>query len=130
MYDNAMSERTSHALIFLTTICTVASQLLLKRGLSSAAGLAATDKIAFLAFAAMSPYVLASLTLQVIGYVSWFFVITQVKLAVAVAIAGSLVYVLMALAAWCLFEERLSTIQWLGIGLITVGVLCMAHIGK
>jgi len=105
----------------------VISQLLLKRGLSGASSLATTDKIAFLLFAATSPYVLASMTVQVIGYVAWFFVVTRVKLAVAFAIAGSVVYVLMALMAWSVFGERLTAIQWAGVAFISVGVLCMAR---
>jgi drug/metabolite transporter (DMT)-like permease len=114
-------------LILVVTLNTVVSMLLLKRAV---AAIGAPDGLAdlprFFLAAAASPLVYASLVLQVVGYACWMVVISQEKLGIAVAISGSLFYVLTALAAWLLYGEALGSLQWAGIALITVGVLCVS----
>jgi drug/metabolite transporter (DMT)-like permease len=53
-------------------------------------------------------------------------VVTREKLGVAVAFTGASFYVLMALSAWYFYGETLSALQGVGIGLIVLGVVCMA----
>jgi len=81
----------------------------------------------FVVHAALTPWVWAALVLQVLGYVVWFFVITQEKLGVAFAISGSGFYLIMAVFSWILFDEHLSAVQWGGIVLISLGVLALAR---
>ena len=117
-------------LIVIVTLNSVASQLLLKRAVAdigSPASLAALPQ--FFRAAAASPPVYASLVLQVIGYAVWMIVISREKLGVAVAVLGSGFYVLIALVAWLLFDEQLTRLQWLGIAMITLGILCMMTSG-
>jgi drug/metabolite transporter (DMT)-like permease len=116
----------TYLLILVTTLCTVGSQLLLKHGLRGMAAIASADKLAFLLRVATSPWVAAALALQVTGYVVWFFVITREKLGIAFALSGSFFYLVMALLSWVIFGERLTTLQWAGLGTITVGVLLLA----
>jgi len=114
-------------LIVIVTLNTVASMLLLKRAVAligTPSGL--SDLPRFFIGAATSPLVYASLVLQVFGYACWMIVITQEKLGVAVAISGSGFYLLMALASWLVYGETLTRLQWLGLALITIGVLCVA----
>lgn len=113
-------------LILFTTACTIAGQLMLKHGIAGFAHLAATDRLAFLARVAASPWVAGALALQVAAYVAWFFVIAGERLGVAFALSGASFYALTALAAWWLFDERLSPAQWLGLLTITVGVALLA----
>ena len=117
----------TYALILFTTLCTIGSQLLLKHGLRGLAALAIADKTHFLLRVATSPWVAAALTLQVTGYVVWFFVITREKLGVAFALQGSMFYLVMALTSWLVFGERLTPLQWAGIGTITFGVALLAR---
>ena len=117
----------TRALILIVTLNTVVSMLLLKRAVAAiGAPEGFSDLLRFFLGAAASPLVYASLVLQVIGYAIWMVVISQEKLGIAVAISGSLFYVLTALAAWMVYGESLVPVQWVGIVLITLGVLCVS----
>lgn len=114
-------------LILVVTINAVISQLLLRRALTeigSPRGLAAIPR--FIGSAALSPWVYASLVLQVLGYVLWMIVISKEKLGVATASIGAGFYVLMAFSAWVIYGETLSGLQWIGIFLVTIGVVCVS----
>lgn len=114
-------------LILVVSANTVFSMLLLKTAVARIGpprGLSTLP--AFFLDMALSPLVYASLALQIIGYALWMLVIAQERLGVAVALSGASFYVLTALLAWWLFGEGLEAAQWLGIVLITGGVLCMA----
>lgn len=112
-----------YLLVLITTLCTIAGQLILKRAVTGLKPLLQAGPIEFLFGAATSPLVIAALSLQVLGYVAWLFVLSKEKLSVAFALSGSSFYLLMALASWYFFDERLSAGQWLGLLLISVGVV-------
>lgn len=113
-------------LIFLVSVCTIGSQLILKNGIGHISPILKQDGIvAFLGAAIFSPWVIGALCLQVLGYVLWFFVLTQARLSVAFAISGSFFYLLMAGASWLVFSERLNGWQWLGLIMISLGVLIL-----
>lgn len=116
-------------LITTTTLCTIAAQLLLKRAVNGPSMSAALSQgpLAFVMSAAFNPLVLTALTMQVFGYIVWFFVLTRERLAVAFAISGSTFYILMALAAMYFYGERMGTWQWAGIVLISIGVLLVTR---
>ncbi len=113
----------SYALILFTTLCTICGQLILKQGATELKPLLADGPVAFLLGAATSPVVYAALALQVAGYLAWLFVLTRESLSVAFALSGSSFYLLMALASWWFFDERLISAQWLGLGFISIGVV-------
>lgn len=111
-------------LISLVTLITIGSQLILKRGISDISIILRQDgALAFIWSAATSPTVIAALALQGIGYIVWWFVISQERLSIAFAVSGSFFYLTMAGASWLIYGERLNTQQWVGISLITIGVL-------
>lgn len=111
-------------LILLVSSCTVGSQLILKTGINQIAPVLRQDGIiSFLLSAAMSPWVIGAICIQVCGYVLWFFVLTQSRLSLAFAISGSFFYLLVAGASWLVFSEKLNLWQWLGLAMISVGVL-------
>ncbi len=114
---------TVYLLVLVTTLCTIGGQLILKRAMVTLRPLQSQGIIEFLIGAAVSPLVWAALVLQILGYVAWMFVISREKLSVAFALSGSTFYLLMALASWYFFHERLGTAQWLGLALISVGVV-------
>ena len=110
-------------LIFIVSSCTIGSQLILKHGINGITPIFRSRGIVpFIWAAATSPWVIASLVVQAIGYVVWFIVLTQERLSVAFAISGSFFYLLMAFASWLVFNERLNRWQWLGLFLISAGV--------
>jgi drug/metabolite transporter (DMT)-like permease len=118
----------TYLMIATTTLCTLAAQLILKRAVNSPAMRAelADGPLQFILGAAVHPLVWLALVLQVLGYVVWFFVLTREKLAVSFALSGAMIYILTALLAWGFYGERLSAQQWLGIALISAGVLFVA----
>jgi drug/metabolite transporter (DMT)-like permease len=113
-------------LLILISINTVASQLLVKKGVTVLGGIkTASDFPHMIASAITSPWIIVSIFLQIVGYLMWFLVVTREKLGVAVAITGSSFYVLMALSAWYFYGETLTALQWIGISLIIAGVICV-----
>jgi drug/metabolite transporter (DMT)-like permease len=111
------------------TVNAVVSQLLLRRA-TLGLGRAPTSVSAipqFVAQAALSPWIYASVVLQVLGYVLWLVIVAREKLGVATATIGAGFYALMALSAWLIYGEALSALQWLGIFLVTCGVVCISQ---
>jgi drug/metabolite transporter (DMT)-like permease len=114
-------------LLAAVTVNAVISQLLLRRALNqlgSPSSLAALPR--FIGDAAGSPWVYASVALQILGYVLWMLVVSRAKLGVATASIGAGFYMLMALSAWLVYGETLSLLQWMGIILVTLGVVCIS----
>lgn len=115
-------------LILVVTLCTIGSQLLLKRSVGDIAVVLRESGIGgFLVAAATSPGVIGALAIQGAGYVVWMFVLLRSQLSVAFAISGSFFYLLMAAASWLFFGERLSLVQWGGLVLISAGVLMVTQ---
>jgi drug/metabolite transporter (DMT)-like permease len=113
-------------LIAAVTANSVVGQLILKYALGRLGGPAAMENLpGFALKAATSPLIYASLAVQALGYLLWMLLISRVKLGVATAGVGASFYVCMAIAAGVIFGESLSYLQWVGIGLVTVGVTCI-----
>lgn len=111
------------------TVNAVISQLLLRRATNALGG--APARLAalpgFIGQAALSPWIYASVVLQILGYVLWLVIVSREKLGVATASIGAGFYMLMALSAWLIYGETLSPLQWVGIALVTSGVVCMSQ---
>jgi drug/metabolite transporter (DMT)-like permease len=109
------------------TLNAVISQLLLRRALN---GLGSPESLyslpRFVVNAALSPWIYASVALQILGYILWMLVVSREKLGVATATIGAGFYALMALSAWIIYGESLSSFQWIGIVLVTLGVICIS----
>jgi drug/metabolite transporter (DMT)-like permease len=114
-------------LLGVFTINAVISQLALRRalnGLGSPSGLPGLSR--FIGAAALSPWIYASVALQILSYVIWMLIVSREKLGVATASVGAGFYILMALSAWLIYGETLSALQWTGIVLVTLGVACIS----
>jgi drug/metabolite transporter (DMT)-like permease len=114
-------------LLVAFTVNTVISQLVLRRALntlSTPANLSGLPR--FIGDAALSPWIYTSVTLQILSYVLWMLIVSREKLGVATASAGAGFYILMALSAWLVYGETLSPVQWTGIVLVTLGVVCIS----
>ena len=113
-------------LIIAVTLNAVLGQLMLKYAVIGLGGSAAVSNLpAFILSAAKSPLVYVSIAIQGFGYLLWMMLIARMKLGLASASVGAGFYVCMALAAWGVYGESLSRLQWLGLGLITLGVSCI-----
>jgi multidrug transporter EmrE-like cation transporter len=113
-------------LIIAITLNAVLGQLILKYALVGL-GIAPTlnNLPAFVLSAAKSPVIYLSLAVQALGYLLWMMLIARMKLGVASATCGAGFYVCLALAAWGVYGESLSYLQWLGLGLVASGVICI-----
>jgi drug/metabolite transporter (DMT)-like permease len=115
-------------LLVLFTVNTVISQLVLRRALnelgSPVAALSGLPR--FIGNAALSPWIYTSVALQILSYVMWMLIVSREKLGVATASVGAGFYILMALSAWLIYGETLSSLQWTGIVLVTLGVVCIS----
>jgi drug/metabolite transporter (DMT)-like permease len=114
-------------LLVAFTVNTVISQLVLRRALN-ALGTPAnlSGLLRFIGNAALSPWIYTSITLQILSYVLWMLIVSREKLGVATASVGAGFYILMALSAWLVYGETLSLVQWTGIVLVTLGVICIS----
>lgn len=111
-------------LVFIVTLITIGSQLILKKGIGHVVPILREEgALAFIWSAATSPLVICALALQSLGYVVWWFVISQERLSIAFAISGSFFYLVMAAASWYFYQEKLNPQQWAGLLFITIGVL-------
>jgi multidrug transporter EmrE-like cation transporter len=110
-------------LILSVSTATVISQLILKKGvgeLSSASGFFDLARLAI-----CSPLVILSLCLQGFSFFLWVAVLSKANLGYAFGISGAFFYILLPLLSWLIFGERLGPVQWGGLVLITLGVVCV-----
>jgi drug/metabolite transporter (DMT)-like permease len=114
-------------LIVAVTINAVLGQLILKHAIRMLGGRGAlTSTWKFISDAAASPWIYASVVVQGLGYVLWMILVSREKIGVATASVGAGFYILMPLCAWAIYGESLTTVQWFGISLITIGVTCVS----
>lgn len=118
-------------MIVFVTCSTLGSQLLVKRAVTL---IAQRDPVPqgfqWLIAACLSPEIIAAIAIQGVGFLTWVVVVSRVKLGVAFAISGSFFYLLIALSSWWLYGERLASLQWIGLMLVSAGVLMMTLTGK
>ncbi len=118
-------------MIVYVTCSTLASQFLVKYAVTQVAARNPVPKgFDWLLAACFSPAVIAAVVIQAVGFVVWVVVVSRVKLGLAFAIAGSFFYILMALVGWVFYQERLAPSQWIGLCLVSVGVLMITLTGK
>jgi drug/metabolite transporter (DMT)-like permease len=109
------------------TVNSVISQLVLRRGLRELGSPSSLHVLPrFLGDASLSPWIYASVALQILSYVMWMLIVSREKLGVATATVGAGFYTLMALSAWLIYGESLTPMQWSGIVLVTAGVVCIS----
>jgi len=108
-----------YLIIIIVTCITLGSQLLLKKAIGIFGPLAQSSRIDFIIAALTSPYVLIAIILQGVGFMLWIFVLSKMKLGIAFATSGAFFYLLVALASWYLYGEKLIFPQWFGLCLRT-----------
>ena len=119
----------TYLLIAFSSLSALGAQLLLKRVISDPATKAAlaNGPVSFLDATLSQPLTWLAILVQGAGYITWLFVLSREKLAVSFAVSGSAFYLLTALSAWYFYSENLTVYQWLGIILISAGVVLVAN---
>lgn len=114
-------------MILFVSCSTLASQILVKRSIME---IAANDPllhgVSWLIKVLFSPPVMLAILIQGIGFSVWLFVVDRMKLGLAFSISGATFYMLLAFVGWYLYGERLAATQWIGIGMISIGILLMS----
>ena len=105
------------ALIALNILLLVAGQMLWKTGIvhHPIRGMSGTFMALF------TPYIFAGIVLYGLATVVWIYLISRLPISMLYPMQ-SLAYVLTAVLAIAFFHEHISTIRWVGIGVIMVGV--------
>lgn len=118
-------------LVLTTTFCTIASQMILKGAVGPIVQTWRSEgALAFLWAAMTSPGVIVALAIQAFGFLVWFFVIAQSKLSTAFATSGAILYITTALISWLIYGERLTSLQWVGLILVSAGVYLLQASSK
>lgn len=117
-------------MILFTTCATLGSQLVVKAAVTGIAARAPRPTgLDWLWAVVLSPKIWAAVAIQGLGFLVWVAVVSRMKLGVAFATSGALFYVLLAALSWWLYGERLEPLQWVGIVLVSTGVLMITLFG-
>jgi len=106
----------------------VVGQLLLKVGMQNIGTYNLIDKGILLQYIKiyLNPHVFMGLVCYFLSTVFWLYLISRVPLSFAYPML-SISYIMVALAAVFLFGEKVSVINWIGIFVIMLGVVFIAH---
>ncbi len=113
-------------IVFISIIAfgTITAQIILKKGLLLLGGVQFSSGVMVEIFRIIrSPYVMGALLFQGIIALFWIYVLSRTQLAYLFTMSGAFFYILLALASWIVLGERLSLIQWLGVFMISLGVV-------
>ena len=112
-----------HAMLALAIIFAVISQLLFKTGVGAIGQvtLTRTTLPAEIWKLATSPYIVVGLMLYSVGFLAWLGAMSRFGLSYVYPFTG-MNYVLVLMFSWIVFDEPLSPIRWLGVGVIILGV--------
>ncbi len=114
-------------IVFISIIAfgTITAQIILKKGLLLLGGVQFSSGVMVEIFRIIhSPYVVGAFVLQGIIALFWVYVLSRMQLVYLFTMSGSVFYVLLALTSWLVLGEKLSLIQWLGVFMISIGVVC------
>jgi multidrug transporter EmrE-like cation transporter len=113
------------SMIFVVSASVIVSQLLLKRGVR---GLDfSCFSVDLVLKVASSPFIIASIALQLSSFVIWLIVISKTNLGYAFGFSGAFLYLLLPLLSWFIYGERLSSLQWIGLVFIITGIVLIVR---
>jgi uncharacterized membrane protein len=107
----------------ITMVAMVATQLLLRKGMSQVGDLAShSGLVSFFFDAIKSPYILIAVVTTAIAAGSWLIAISKAEINRIYPFMG-LTFVFVALLSWPILGESVSSWwRWVGIGFVCVGV--------
>lgn len=117
--------------IILIIICVflgVSAQLLLKTGVNDS-GFEITESETILnklINAVLTPAIFLGFILYGLAALSWLIVLSKFDLSYAYPMLA-LMYAIIPLAATIVLHEHINTMQWLGIGIVVIGVLIVSQ---
>ena len=114
------------ASIIVAVCFSVAGQLWVKKGINLMQGLD-FDKGLIGAYARilLSPYVMVGTLTYCISIFFWLYALTKVELSYAAPFLA-LTYIFIVLASWMFLGESVSLMRWVGVIVVSVGVLIVS----
>jgi drug/metabolite transporter (DMT)-like permease len=114
--------------VLIIAFGTINAQLILKKGLILLGGIDFSSGVMVEILRLMhSPYVMGAFFLQGIIALFWVYVLSRTKLIYLFTMSGAFFYILLALTSWIILGEKLSLVQWLGVFMISFGVVCFNY---
>lgn len=111
----------------LNCLLMAAAQLLLKVGATATVEIAAPEWLKGAGLTTLgSGWTIGGIAVYILAFANWLVVLRWIALNVAYLIT-SIVQVLIPLGAWLLLGEHISALRWVGIVLITTGIVFSAH---
>lgn len=95
--------------------------------LKKAAGLGARDGL--LATFVFNPMIIAGILCYAASFIAYFFALQKVRLSVAQPVITSGVSIVTVFVALVIFKEPMSMLNWIGLTLISVGIVFLS-VGK
>ena len=117
-------------IVFISIIAfgTITAQIILKKGLLLLGGVQFSSGVMVEIFRIIhSPYVMGAFVLQGIIALFWIYVLSKIQLVYFFTMTGAFFYILLAFASWIVLGEKLSLIQWAGVFMISLGVVCFNY---
>jgi len=125
----SLSLSNSVPLILVAIVCGVGGQLTLKFAMTQFGRIGAealNEPVQIGIRLLSSPLVLTGLSFYVLAAVVWLTVLSRVPLSFAYPMVA-LGYVVTTLLAWLVLGESVPLARWLGIGVISVGVILVSR---
>ncbi len=114
--------------VLIIAFGTINAQIILKKGLTLLGGIDFSSGVMVEILRLMhSPHVMGAFFLQGIIALFWVYVLSRTKLIYLFTMSGAFFYILLALTSWIVLGEKLSLIQWLGVFMISFGVVCFNY---
>ncbi len=114
--------------VLIIAFGTINAQIILKKGLTLLGGIDFSSGVMVEILRLMhSPYVMGAFFLQGIIALFWVYVLSRTKLIYLFTMSGAFFYILLALTSWIVLGEKLSLVQWLGVFMISFGVVCFNY---
>lgn len=117
--------------ILFSVLLNASAQLFLRKGMSTqslALGEGVMGTVQAAIRIVFDPWVFAGLGCYAVSIVSWMLVLSKVQVSYAYPFL-SVGYVVVVAAAYLFFNEQVSLLKMLGVGLICVGVVLVARGG-
>ncbi|MFC1516001.1 hypothetical protein ACFL7E_04500 [Thermodesulfobacteriota bacterium] len=114
--------------IFIIACGTITAQVTLKKGLVLLGGIDFSSGLMVeISRVLHSPHVLGAVALQGAIALFWIYLLSKTQLVYLFTMSGAFFYIMLALTSWIVLGERLSFVQWLGIIMISVGIVCFNY---
>lgn len=110
-------------LLSLVIILNVCGHVFLKAGMNKIGGISPAQLIVDFSKVFSTPFIILGLLSYVLSVAMYMVVLSRAYLSYAYPLLNGLAYALIILISWQIFREPFSTIKWIGIFLILLGVI-------